>query len=75
MNTNGIDKGMAICGFGALDDAISASALIRQEFHSFRFIEALLHSREILRNLDVIAGVIDDRRLRGHKVAGATGEQ
>ena len=77
MNTNGINKCMAIFGFGALDDAISAPALVRQEFRSFCFIEALLCAGEVLRNFDVIVGVIDDIGLRGHEVAisGATGEQ
>ena len=76
MNTNGVNKSMAICGIGALDDAISAPSLARQEFHRFCFIEALLHPSEILRNFDVIGGVIDDIRLRGHEVAiSATSEQ
>jgi len=77
MNTNGINKSMAIVGFGALDDAISAPALVRQEFHSFCVIEAFLCADEVLRNFDVIAGVINDIGLRGHEgaISGATGEQ
>jgi len=77
MNANGINKSMAIFGFGALDDAMSAPALVRQEFHSFCFIEALPSAGEVLRNFDVIAGVIDDIGLRRHEVAisSATGEQ
>jgi len=59
MNTNGINKSMAILGFGALDDAISAPAFVRQEFRSFCFIEALPYAGEVLGNFDVIVGVIN----------------
>lgn len=56
MNTNGINKSMAILGFGALDDAISAPALVRQEFRSFCFIEALLCAGEVLGNFPRLFG-------------------
>ena len=82
MNTNGINKCMAIFGFGALDDAISAAALFCQQVHCTCFIEAILSAGEILRDFDVIVDVVDDIGLPGQQklsgvatTAGAAGEQ